>query len=254
MSLLELPIPLTTILLAAGILLLAGVVKGTLGFGIGLVSATLLVQLFPPKPTLIVLILPIGLSEVGLLVTTGVPWNLLREHVAFFLLLVPGAIIGVLGLLVVPVNVLYAALSIYIVVFLVFQRYESSTYRLARHRGFGMASGTVGGLLGGGFGAAGPPTIPFLYSSTRGYPRSVFIGGMAVTYLIPQAVRLPSLVVAGRFGPQELLLSSVAAAIALVGLALGSHFRSYIPRDTFQIIVKGVLLLMAGQLAIDAFI
>lgn len=254
MTFLGLPIPLSTILLAGSILLLAGIVKGTLGFGVGLVSATLLIQLFPAKLVLVVLVLPIGLSEAGLLVSTGIPWKLIRERATFFLLLIPGAIAGVLGLIAVPVTVLYLALSGYIVVFLAVQQYESRAHRLAERRGFGAVSGTAGGFLGGSFGAAGPAVVPYLYHYSRGYPRSAFVGGMAAAYIVPQIVRFPLFIAADRFGLQTLVLSSVAAVIVLVGLALGSRLRPYIPEDTFRLVVKGVLLLMAGQLAIDAFI
>lgn len=245
------PVPL---ILAVSILLMAGFVKGTLGFGVGLVSATLLLQLFPPKPTLMILILPIGLSEVGLLVTTGIPWKLLREHAAFFLLLLPGAIAGAFGLLVVPVTVLYLALSGYIIVFLVSQRYESRAYQVAERPGYGIASGVATGILGGGFGAAGPPAVPYLYMHTRDDPRAVFIGGMAAAFVIPQIVRLPTLVVAGRFGLHKFVLGSIAASIVLIGLALGSRLRPHIPSDRFQRLVQSVLLLMAAQLAINAVI
>lgn len=243
-----------TVLLAVSVLLLAGIVKGTLGFGVGLVSATLLIQLFPAKLVLVVLVLPIGLSEAGLLVSTGVPWGLIREHAPFFVFLVPGAIAGVLGLLAVPVNVLYLALSGYIVVFLAAQQYGSRAHQLADRRGFGPVSGATGGVLGGSFGAAGPAVVPYLYSSSRNYPRSAFVGGMAAAYIVPQIIRLPLFVAADRFGPQQLALGSLAAAIVLIGLALGSWLRRYIPEDIFQLFVKGVLLLMAAQLAGDAFV
>lgn len=250
----ELSIPFVRLLLAASILLMAGIVKGTLGFGVGLVSATLLLQLFPPKPTLMILIFPIGLSEVGLLVTTGVPWELVREHWEFFLLLIPGAIIGAVGLLVIPVAVLYLALSGYIIVFLISQRYESRTYYIADRQGFGMVSGMATGILGGGFGAAGPPAVPYLYMHTRDYPRTVFIGGMATAFVIPQSVRLPTLVVAGHFGLHKFILGSLAAIVVLIGLGLGSQLRPHIPNDRFQSLIQGLLFLMAGQLAIDAVI
>lgn len=84
MILLGFPMSLTTIILAVSILLLAGFVKGTLGFGVGLVSATLLFQLFPAKLVLVVLVLPVGLAEAGLPVSTGIPWELVREHATFF--------------------------------------------------------------------------------------------------------------------------------------------------------------------------
>lgn len=250
----EVSLPFVPLFLAVSILLMAGFVKGTLGFGVGLVSATLLLQLFPPKPTLMILIFPIGLSEIGLLVTTGVPWGLLRGHWEFFLLLVPGAIIGVFGLLVIPVTVLYLALSGYIIVFLVSQRYESRAYQVAECQGFGVVSGMATGILGGGFGAAGPPAVPYLYMHTRDSPRAVFIGGMAAAFVVPQIVRLPTLVVAGHFGFHKFILGSIAAIIVLIGLGLGSQFRPHIPNDRFQSLVQGLLLLMAGQLAIDAVI
>lgn len=249
-----LPTSLTTIVLAGCILLLAGLIKGILGFGVGLVSATLLLQLFPAKLVLVVLVLPIGLSEVGLLISTGVPWKLVRGHATFFLLLVPGAVAGVAGLIAIPVSVLYLALSGYILVFLAVQQYESRTYQLAEQPGFGAVSGAAGGFLGGSFGAAGPAVVPYLYSNSRDYPRSAFVGGMAVAYIVPQTVRLPLFIAADRLGPQTLIVSSVAAVVVLVGLSLGSRLRPIIPEDTFRTVVKGGLLLMAVQLASDAFI
>jgi uncharacterized membrane protein YfcA len=254
MILFGLPVALPTLVLAAGILLLAGIVKGTLGFGVGLVSATLLIQLFPAKLVLVVLVLPIGLSEAGLLVTTGVPWGLIREYASFFAFLVPGAVAGVLGLLAVPVDVLYLLLSGYIVVFLATQRYGSRANQLVNRRGFGPVSGAAGGVLGGSFGAAGPAVVPYLYSSSRNHPRSAFVGGMAAAYIVPQIIRLPLFIVADRFGPQRLALGGLAAAIVLTGLGLGSWLRQYVPEGIFQLFVKGVLLLMAAQLASDAFV
>ncbi|ADJ17123.1 hypothetical protein C497_00505 [Halalkalicoccus jeotgali B3] len=246
--------PIVPLLLAVSILVLAGFIKGTLGFGVGLVSATLLLQLFPAKPTLMILVLPIGLSEVGLLVTTGISWRFLRAHAAFFLLLIPGAILGVLGLLVVSTTALYTVLSGYIIVFLVMQRYESRAYNFVQRPGYGIASGVATGILGGGFGAAGPPAVPYLYLHTRDQPRSVFVSGMAAAFVVPQIVRLPALIVAGRFGVRKFILGGVAAILVLTGLALGSCFRPHIPNDIFEVVVKGVLLLMAGQLMINAIV
>lgn len=256
------PFSVATALLAVGVLLLAGFVKGTLGFGVGLVSATLLVQLFPAKPTLVVLVLPIGLSEAGLLVSTGIPWELIRDCAAFYLLLVPGAVVGVLGLLAVPIHLLYLALSLYIVAFLVVHGRESqegvsasvSGERSASVPGYGALSGVAGGFLGGSFGAAGPAVVPYLYSATRDHPRSAFVGGLGAAYIVPQAVRLPLFVAAGRLDPSLLAVSGAAAGVVLAGLAVGSRVRSRIPTATFQVFVKGVLLVVAVQLAVDALV
>lgn len=248
-----LSISFTTVVLAVGILLLAGIVKGTLGFGVGLVSATLLLQLFPAKFVLVILVLPIGLSEAGLLVSTGIPWKLMREHAPFFLLLIPGAVAGVIGLLVVPVDILYLTLGGYIIVFLLIQKYEHRAYQLVESQGFEVVSGTAGGVLGGSFGAAGPAVVPYLYGNSREYPRSAFVGGMAAAYIVPQIVRLPLFIAADRLNFQRLILSGVAAVIVLIGLSIGSRFRNSLPKDIFELFVKGFLLLMAVQLISDAF-
>ena len=124
----------------------------------------------------------------------------------------------------------------------------------ADQQGFGAVSGAAGGFLGGSFGAAGPAVVPYLYSNSQDHPRSAFVGGMAAAYIVPQIVRLPLFIVADRLGPQTLVVSSIAAVIVLVGLSFGSRLRPAIPEDTFQIVVKGGLLVMAVQLANDAFI
>ena len=245
------PVRPITLLAAISILLFAGTVKGTLGFGAALIATPLLIQVLPPKFVLTILVLPIALTNVGLLVTDGVPWSFLHGQLMFFASLVLGAIVGALGLIVLPVNILYLALSGYIVGFLAFQQYESRIQSLANRRGFKAFSGAAAGLLGGSIGVAGPPIVTYMYAQTQNSPRSIFVTGMAAALVVPQLVRIPPLVAAGLFGPRELVLGTGAATIILTGLGLGARLRPYVPAQAFQYLVKGVLVIIAAKLAGD---
>ena len=245
---------LEIVLLALVILLVAGVVKGVLGFGVALVSAPLLVQIFPTRLTLISLTIPFGLTNLTLLLEEGLPWDFLRRQKAFFVVLVVATIVGVIGLVALPVNFLYLAMSIYLVGFLVFQQYEEWVYRFAGKASTELFSGVTGGILGGGLGVPGPPIIVYMYLQTENHGRSVFVAGMASAFVVVQSVRIPPLIMTGLFGWRETILGLVATLAIVVGLKLGSLLRPRLPESIFQYLVKGFLLTIAGKLAYSALL
>lgn len=61
--------------LAIAILVFGGLVKGTVGF----ITISGLVQIFPPKLTLVALSIPFLISNIVVLVRDGVPMAFLRE-------------------------------------------------------------------------------------------------------------------------------------------------------------------------------
>lgn len=241
-----------TVLSAICVLLFAGMAKGTLGFGTALISIPLLVQVFPARTTLTVMTVPIIVANAGLLVTDGVPWGFLREQAEFFGLLIAGTLVGTFGLVSLPVSALYLALSGYVVTFLVLQRYGSSPLTIGERRGFEAVSGLSGGILGGGVGMAGPPVIPYLDTQTQNRPRTVFVTGLSVAFIVPQVVRLLPLVAVGLYGGRDLALGIVAAIVLYVGLASGARLRPHVPQKHFRYLLNGSLLAIAGKLAADA--
>jgi len=71
------------LVLVAGILLLGGLLKGTVGFAVGLVAVAGLVQLFPPKVASVALTIPFLLSNVAVLLRDGVAWDFVRGQMSF---------------------------------------------------------------------------------------------------------------------------------------------------------------------------
>jgi len=82
------------LLLAVGVLLLGGILKGTVGFAVGLVTISGLVQLFPPKLALVALSIPFLLSNVIVLVRDGVPRRFVRQQLPFIATLSVGLFRG----------------------------------------------------------------------------------------------------------------------------------------------------------------
>ena len=124
--------------------------------------------------------------------------------------------------------------------------------RLADRRGFEAISGAAAELLGGSIGVAELPIIAYMYTRTQDAPRSIFVTGMAVAFVVPQLVRIPPLIITDLCGPRDLILGGGAATILLFGLELGSRLHPYIPARVFHYLVQGVLLIIATKLADNA--
>ena len=107
---------------------------------------------------------------------------------------------------------LYLALIGYIM-FSPVSTYESCVQRLADRRGFEAISGAAAELLGDSIGVAELPIIAYMYTRTQDAPRSIFVTGMAVAFVVPQLVRIPPLIIIGLFGPRDLILGGGAATI-----------------------------------------
>ena len=235
---------------AAGVLLLGGLLKGTVGFAVGLVAVAGLVQLFPPKVAVVALTIPFFFSNVAVLVRDGVPWDFVRGQVPFVTMLVVGLFVGVAGLEALPPRGVYLLLAVYIGGFLIFQRYEAAIERYAASSVAGPVAGTLAGVLGGAVSAPGPPLIIHAYISADN-DRVVFVTGASTLFLIAHIVRVIFLVDATLLGPAEVWLGVLFTFPVFAGVMLGAHYRSSIDPLTFKRLTLALLAVIGLKLAAD---
>lgn len=243
------PPSLTLIALSFPLLLIAGTLRGITGFGLLLVATPLLFQLFPPKVVIAALIVPAVFVNLTILWRDSVPLNHLRSHLGLFLSGAIGAIVGVVGLVVLESRTIFLIVAGYIVVFLLLQRRGDLAREVATTRGMSVVAGGSGGLLGGTIGLAGPPIVTYLHARPLG--KQDFVRVIAVFFLTLLAVRIPSMYAAGLFGAPEVLLGASFTIPAVIGTYLGAGLRPRIPQEVFEIGVEVFLLLMAIKLVID---
>lgn len=80
LSIADVSLTSTELLLAFDVLLLVWILKGTVGFAVGLVLISGLVKLVSPKLALVALSIPVLLSNVIILVYDGVPRKFVRSN------------------------------------------------------------------------------------------------------------------------------------------------------------------------------
>lgn len=242
-------IPMTGLLLAFALLLLIGVLKGSLGFGAGLLAVPLVVQVFPPKIALAAITLPLWLNNVVILSQEGVPWQFLRENNRFFVATIVGVIIGVFGFVSLPIRVMYLVLAAYLVVFLVFDRRDAVVRSLAQRQGSTVLAGGLGGLIAGAIVMGGPVFVSYLHARRVG--KTQFVSALALIFTVTLFARIASLYTASLFSAPELLLGVSFALPLFAGVVAGTHLRGHIPQRAFELFVRVLLVGVAVNLALS---
>lgn len=237
------------LLVAVVPLLVAGVLRGVTGFGMLLVATPLLFQVYDPKLVIAALAVPGLLTNLVILYRDGVPWDELATHWALYLTGAVGAVLGVVGLVVLDRGAIFLIVAAYIVVYLVFEHVGDLTRSVAATRGMSVFAGGSAGLLGGTVGLAGPPVVTYLHAKPFG--KRAFVTLLAVFFLMLALVRVPSMYVADLFGPLELALGVAFTLPAVVGVYLGTLLRPLVPQDRFELLVEAFLLLVAVKLVLD---
>jgi hypothetical protein len=239
------------LLLAVGVLLLGGYLKGTVGFAVGLVTIAGLVQLLPPKPTVIALTIPFLASNVVVLARDGVPVEFVRGQLPFIVTLTLGLLVGVAGLGVLSEQAIYLLLAVYIGGFLIFQRYERLVEGYADSPYSGPVAGVLAGTLGGIVGAPGPPMVTHAYLNTVGESKKLFVTATSALFLTAHVIRLAFLAGGGLLHTTELTLGVLFSIPIFVGVLVGAASRSYVDSGTFERLVKLLLVIIGLKLAGD---
>jgi hypothetical protein len=241
---------LTLLLLAFLPLLVAGILRGVTGFGLLLVATPLLFQLFPPKTVIAALVVPSLVTNMAIVWKEGISPKQLRPYGGLYASGAVGALVGVLGLVVLDSRAIFLVVAGYIVVFIVLQHRGDVARRVASTSGLSVVAGGSAGLLGGTIGLSGPPIVTYLHA--RRLDKNYFVGLLAVFFLTLDAVRIPSMYAADLFGAQELALGVTFAIPAALGTYLGAVVRPRVSRRLFEVGVEIFLALVALNLVSEA--
>lgn len=247
-----LSLSIQTLVLVVVFLLFVGVVKGCTGFAIGLLSVPVLVQIFPPKIALAALTLPMFLANIPLLLSDGIPWRFLTNRPEFFVAILVGTVVGVLGFVAVPVVTINLLLSAYLLGFLVNRHRAGSFGSWTTSRPAGAVVGGIGGVVSGAFLTGGPIFVSYLHGTQA--KRTEFATRLALIFLIITGLRILTLYPLGLFGPTEVLLGVGFLVPLTAGILLGIRLRPYIPQQKFNVLVEILLFAVAAKLAYEGVV
>ncbi len=207
--------------LASAVVALGGVAQGSIGFGIGMLSAPFLLLIDPrlvPGPLL---------CAAGVLITllTAREWHDIRFGDLVWS--VPGRFVGtavaVAFLGTIPSDRLALAIGIMV---LLAVGVSVLGIEVPLNRRTSLGAGALSGFFGTVTAAGGPP-IALLYQRERG---PVVRGTLSAFFVIGVVISLAGLALAGRFGGTEVRLSLVLMPGALVGYLVSGRVRRYLDR------------------------
>lgn len=236
------------VLLVVCVLVLAGVVKGTLGFGPALVSVPVLVQVFEPKVAIAAFSIPMLIGNLVILWRDGVSWDDVRPRLRLVGTVFLATIVGAVGLLALPADVLALVVGVAVLGYLAvtYRSGSESFVDYANHRWSEYVMGSTAGVLGGALGMGGLPLATYL--DAQGLDRDVFTLVLVSLLALNNSVRVVALWAGGVFAAPEFTLGTAFVAPLFLGVVGGVRLRKHIPADRFETLVHLVLFVSGVRL------
>lgn len=228
-----LPISLFEAILACTIVAVASCVQGSIGFGLAVLAAPLLVLIEPefiPAPLILngmILVVLLAYRERKTVDRNGVKWMAIG--------CVPGSAIAAVVLTVVSASGFRIMFSILVMVAVVLSAIGYSI-RLTRVNIF--IAGVLSGFMGTTSSIGGPP-VALIYQNLSG---DRFRGTLSTYFCVAGTFAIIALILAGRCGKDELLLALVILPGLLIGLAFSRLTASMLARRSMR---PAVLILSA---------
>lgn len=239
---------------ALGIAVLAGVIKGMVGFAMPMVLISGLSTFLPPGLALAGLILPTVVTNVWQAFRHG-PAAAMGSVRQFRVFLAVGAVFLMIGAQLVtsiPVSTFLLMLGVPITGFALFQL-AGAKLSLRRSWRVEAGVGALAGFIGGLSGVWGPPTVAYLTALNTAKADQVRIQG--VIYGLGAVVLAIAHVVSGVLNWETLPLSLVLCVPAIIGMQIGMRLHDRIDQSAFRratlvvLIVAGLNLIRRGVIA-----
>lgn len=230
---------------AFSIVMVGAILQGSVGFGLGMLAAPLLVLIDPgfvPAPLLsaaLALTLLVAQRERHAIDFRGVGWALVGR--------LPGTLVGALVLSVAPQKTtpILVGVAVFVAVGLI-----GSGMSLPRTPRVLFGAGTLSGFMGTTTSIGGPPIAALYHDAAgdkvRGTLSAFFVAGLVIT--------LAALAIVGRFGGPELVLAAGLLPGAVIGYALSSHIAPILDRGYTRVAVLTVSTLAGLSVIVQALL
>lgn len=239
MTILEVPAAMFAV--CAGIVFIGALVQGTLGIGLGLVSAPVLALVDPAfiPVAILVAILPLTVSmsvrERARIDGRGVGFAMVGR--------VPGAALGTAAVVVTGTRFLAVLVSISV---LAAVAASISTLRFTTTGRSLVVAGAVSGFMGTATGIGGPPMALTYQHSDPAVMRST----VSVFFTLGSAISLVMLAVAGAIGQRQLLLGAALIPAVIAGFVLSGPITRRLDAERIRMLVLTVCALSAIALLV----
>lgn len=241
------------LLIVAGGLAVAGFSKGFGGFGLPLIATPILAGVFGPRAAVVIVSIPILVSNTLLLVTG---WRVvpavIRDIVPMLVLGAIGTLIGVQLLAQLDQRAFALLISLLVIVFLARgDRMLGDDPDARRVKVAGPAVGFLGGLLQGSTSIASP--LIGSYFHARKLSTKEFVVVLAALFQLNSIVQIGGFLAFDLLTPDLLALGIVGLVPNLIGLIAGIELRGRISPVTFRRIIVALLVASVANLLWRAF-
>jgi uncharacterized protein len=231
--------------------LLAGAVKGVVGFGLPTVSLALLTIAFGLPQAMALMLVPAFVTNVWQAVAGGGALGVFKRIWLFLLMAGITVWVGALALTRIDLHLLSALLGLLLVTYAVVSLGGFRLSLSARQEVWaGPLLGTVNGVLTGMTGSYVVPGVMFLQAI--GLPRDRLVQAMGMLFLV-STLALGLALGGNDFLNAELGLASAGALVpALAGMAIGQLLRRRLPEQRFRQVFFVALLLLGAYIVAGA--
>lgn len=231
-------------LYAVAVTLLAGVIKGAVGFAMPLVMISGLSLVLEPKLALAGIILPIVFSNALQVAREGRAQALaaIREFRVYVVMICVMILIASQWVSVIPDRTMYLVLGIPVAALCAVQLVGVAIRIAPQHRRWSeFVVGGLTGTLGGLAGTWGPTTVIYLAAIDTPKKKQIVVQG--VVYGLGSVMLLVGHLRSGVFNAQTALFSALMLAPAIVGMWIGFRIQDRVDQATFRKMTLWVALI-----------
>lgn len=220
----------------------AGLAKGATGMGLPLVATPILAAVFGPRTAVVIVTIPIFVSNTLLLAQGWRRTGVLRGLGPILLASAIGTIIGVQLLALLDQRTFAILIAVMVAVFLLRgDRLIGDDPKARRARILGPLVGLVGGVLQGTTSIASPLVGSFFHTLKLS-PRD-FVLTLAAVFELNAIVQVIGYALLGLFTPEVLALGIIGLVPTLLALMLGIYLRGRMDARRFRALIVVLLVL-----------
>jgi uncharacterized membrane protein YfcA len=231
-----------------GVVFLASLVRGFLGFGNALVAMPLL-ALFMDIETVTPLVALLAFLKAMIMLAQSWRDICLRSAWRMIAATAFGTPIGLIFLKGAHESVVQFVLAVVIALFSLYSLFHPTLIRLKSDRG-AFVAGFCAGVLGGAYNTNGPPIV--MYGAMRGWDPAKFRATLQGFFLPAGILILIGHAAAGLWTAEVFRYLAWSAPVVVVTLLVSHKLSRRLPTGNFDKLVHGMLLIIAAMLAVKA--
>lgn len=238
---------LGTLLGLAAAYLLGGLIKGALGFGLPLVTISILPYFVDVDMALALNAVSLLLMNIGQYLQGGALLDTVRRNGPLLGGLLLGIPIGATLVSVVDKSQLTVMLGVFVMLFVVVSL-TSPRFRIPPRWTVlaGWGTGFVAGIVGALTTANGPVLVMYLVGLNL--PRAVFVSSLAWLFIVTGAFNVVAYWGIGFLDGERLLIGLACLAPAAVGMVFGNWLAGRLSAPRFRLLVLGALFVLGANL------